>query len=399
MRVWTADMHVLIAASPCATLSARRACECAQQAWASVRPDDSLVVRPVSDGRPNDEGLSGVHEVIGGVEVAPSVIDYSMCVEESPVLERARETVHIWRSDSSVLIDCTAIARLNGGVPAQSATLSSDFLGAELVWAQREGLSEAIIALPALSDINDMGRGMLSVLSGIPVPAAAAHESDFLSRAVVTAREKLGAMRLIVLAADAQRLTGFSGIARTHMRYGLDPRAAQDLDAHIGEYADTLVEAYEKTLGRRRFLTASDSPSPRGEYAGAGGGLAFAVQCLGGALYSVGDLTVRSRLSAQIKEADLLIYISGAIEADLPSGLLAALDIAEADPPVVLVYDYGAIAKGELANLGLSGAYELRPHLSFLGGTSSSNSDKSAGHDVGELLGQRIAAVARTWGW
>ncbi|MBR6459003.1 MAG: glycerate kinase, partial [Actinomycetaceae bacterium] len=222
---------------------------------------------------------------------------------------------------------------------------------------------------------------------------------EWLVSAVAAAREKLGTMRLIVLAANAQRLTGFSGIARAHMRYGLESQTAQDLDARIGEYAQSLADAYEKTLGRSRFLSASESPNPRGEYAGAGGGLAFVIQCLGGALYSVGDLTVRSRLSAQIKEADLLLYISGAIEADLPSGPLAALDVADTDPPVVLVYDYGAIAKGELKQLGLSGAYELRPHLSFLEGTSPSHLDKNAGHEAEEALTQRVASVARTWGW
>lgn len=387
-------MKVLIAASPFAALSARRVCELAQQAWQSVRPDDELIVRPVSDGRPNTCGLSGLHEVIGGVEVASGEVNYSLCVEDSPSVARARESVHIWRSDTSVLFDYTTIARYTG-----VGNLSSDFIGAELLWAQREELREVIIALPALCDIGDVGRGMLSVLSGIPVPATTENESDFLTRAVAAAREKLGTIRLTVLAADAQRLTGFSGIARAHIRYGLDPKVAQDLDAHIGEYADTLVEAYEKSLGRSRFLTASESPSPRGEYAGVGGGLAFVIQCLGGALYSVGDLTVRSRLALQIKEADLLVYISGAIEADLPSGLLAALDVADNDPPLVLIYDYGAIAKGELRQLGLSGAYEVRPHLAFLEGTSPSRLDESTGQEVEEALSGRITSLARTWGW
>lgn len=392
-------MKILIAASPFATLSARRACDIAAQAWASVRPDDSLIARPVSDGRPNTRGFSGLHEVIGGVEVAPSEVDYSLCAEDSAGVARACEATHMWRSDSSALIDCTLIARLRAGEQAQACAMSSDFLGAELLWAKREGLSEVIIALPALSDIDDLGRGMLSVLSGVPLPSSAVDESDFLIRAVAAAREKLGAMRLVVLAADAQRLTGFSGVARAHMRYGLDSQVAQDLDARIGEYADFLVEAYEKSLGSSLFLSANESPSPRGEYAGVGGGLAFVIQCLGGALYSVGDLTVRSRLSTQIRESDLVVYVSGAIEADLPSGLLAALDIADNEPPVVLVYDYGAIAKGELKQLGLSGAYELRPHLSFLERTSPSDSDESAGQDLEEALTQRIATVARTWGW
>lgn len=388
-------MKVLVAASPFATLSARQVCDIAAQAWASARPEDSLVVRPVSDGRPNDRGLSGLHEVIGGVEVTPSEVDYSLCDEDSASLARAREGTHIWRSDSSALIDCTAIARLRAGKGPQVSAMSSDFLGAELLWAKHEGLSEVVIALPALSDIGDLGRGMLRVLSD----AEEENNSTFLTYAVASAREKLGAMRLVVLAADAQRLTGFSGVARAYMRYGLDPQDAQNLDASIGEYADFLVEAYEKSLGSSLFLTANESPSPRGEYAGAGSGLAFAIQCLGGALYSVGDLTVRSRLSTQMKEAELIVYISGAIEADLPSGLLAALDIADNDPPVVLVYDYGAIAKGELANLGLSGAYELRPHLSFLEGTSPSNLDESAGQEIGETLSRRIMSLARTWGW
>lgn len=394
-------MKVLIVASPFASLSAREVCAIAEKAWISVRADDELIVRPVSDGRPNMCGFSGLHEVIGGAEVSPSEVDYSMCDEGSAEvhrgLGRARENLHIWRSDSAALIDCTAVASYTG-----SGDMSSDFLGAELLWARRAGLREVIIALPSESDIADLGKGMLRVLAG---ESGSDNNSvsdfcdvDSCAKALAEARKQLEGMRLVVLAANAQRLTGFSGIARTRMRHGLDSQVAQDLDSVIGEYADTLAWAHKQTLGRSHFLDVPENPDMRGEYAGAGGGVAFALQCLGSRLYSVGDMSVRSRLAEQIKNVDVLVYISGAIEADLPSGLLAALDVAQAEPPVVLIYDYGAIAKGELRQLGLSGAYELRPHLAFLHDASPS-SGESAGESPQEPLAERVMSVAQTWGW
>ena len=62
--------------------------------------------------------------------------------------------------------------------------------------------------------------------------------------------------------------------------------------------------------------------------------------------------------------------------------------------PVVVVYDSGALRKGELPSLGLNGAYELRPDFAF--------EPPEAIDEFGRLqpiLFDMMTRVARTWGW
>ena len=81
---------------------------------------------------------------------------------------------------------------------------------------------------------------------------------------------------------------------------------------------------------------------------------------------------------------------------ELPGGAAGAIRRAqEAGLPVVLVYDCGSLRRGELAGLGLNGAYEMRPERSFLDEPETPESAAA----VRDRLGEAIRTVARTWGW
>lgn len=372
-------MKVVLLAAPIEALTAKQAADVAQAAWFEERPNDDLDVFIVSDGRPPRGGGSGLAEVIGGL----------------PVLGEAEDTPHIWRTDTQVLLDYTEILGFSPDSEREETT--SRIVGRDMVWAAAEGLREAIVALPGPSPVSDLGRAMLEVLAGGEGEMAgnasgAAGSGDELADLLRAARAGLGSLRVSVLAADMQRLTGFEGLARMWMRRaGLSPAEAQQRDRDIGEAVDALRVAARS--GTVRFL--DEGPDPRGVYAGAGGGVAFALQALGARVMSVGDVSVRARLAEPISHADLVVYLAGRIEADLPSGLLAAISLTCEGVPVVLMYDHGGIEKTELSNLALAGAHELRPHLAFMpAGPALATAD-----EMRAILARRTHAVARTWGY
>ena len=390
-------MKVLLAAGPLEGLSATRVRAIAEAAWRQARPEDSVVARIVSDGQPVPGGSSGLAEVIGGEPVTPA--DGSQ--------------PHIWRTDTQALLDYTSL--LADG--SQHGPGSSEIVGTDLLWAGRQGITNVVIALPGPSCVEDLGFGILAGLGvatpSLQVPAdggfPAKPDASELAEALSGAREALGSLRMSVIAGAEQHLTGFHGLARSRMlRAGLAGRReagqavaesaqAQARDARVGELVEALARARRADLaGVVGARLLGSGPDPRGPYAGAGGGTAFMLECLGARLYPVGDVTVRARLAADIAEAELLVYVASAVEATLPSGLLAAAELAGEAIPVVLVCDHGGFEAGELRSLPIAGAYELRPHLAFLPEDGAERADAA---ELAELLAQRTRVVARTWAY
>lgn len=412
-------MRVLLAAGPLDGLSAAEVRSIAARAWQQARPEDDVVARIVSDGRPVRGASSALEEVIGGA-----------AVERAGDARLRTARAHIWRTDSQVLLDYTSVLAADRGrrivdgpgnchpdAEGSARSHSSEIIGEDLRWAASEAIAHAVIALPGPSRAADLGFGILEGL-GQRLPGlralvegdlSGALEMPELAKALGNARQALGTLRMTVLAADEQRLTGLHGLARSSMmraslagrRTGGDALAesmrAQRRDAQIGQIVDQLAEAADSSgAGKAIARLLGTGPDPRGSYAGAGGGAAFMLQCLGARLYPVGDVTVRSRLEGDIAEAELLVYIASTVEADLPSGLLAACEMAGEAIPVVLICDRGGFEAGELRHLPIAGAYELRPHLAFM------PEDAEGAVDAGELaalLAERTRAVARTWAY
>ena len=295
-------------------------------------------------------------------------------------------------------------------------------LGEDIAWALGRGVDEIVVALGVPGGIGDLGVGMIRAIAqtrraagpesgsrqadgsrkadgssglaktaGRPGVVAAADVAD-LAGLVADARAALGTVCLSVVVGGRQRLMGMSGLARAWMREGLDGRRAQDVERRVGEAADRLVRAANATPGRD---LAGRSLSARGPHSGAGGGLALGLEALGGRIVPVGDL-VHSSLEGWAEGADLCVYVCGQVGEELPGGAAGAIRRAqEAGLPVVLVYDCGALRRGELAGLGLNGAYEMRPERSFLDEPETPESAAA----VRDRLGDAIRAVAGTWGW
>lgn len=387
-------MRIALAASPLPGLRASAVCDVAREAWLSERPWDSLRCRPASDGVASAYSESGVYELLGLDEL----------VERGGPLRRFAGV-----SQKKIALDW--IESLPGPFCGDSTVLGED-----IAWALGRGVDEIVVALGVPGGIGDLGVGMIRAIAqtrraagpesgsrkadgssslaktaGRPGVVAAADVAD-LAGLVADARAALGTVCLSVVVGGRQRLMGMSGLARAWMREGLDGRRAQDVERRVGEAADRLVRAANATPGRD---LAGRSLSARGPHSGAGGGLALGLEALGGRIVPVGDL-VHSSLEGWAEGADLCVYVCGQVGEELPGGAAGAIRRAqEAGLPVVLVYDCGALRRGELAGLGLNGAYEMRPERSFLDEPETPESAAA----VRDRLGDAIRAVAGTWGW
>lgn len=387
-------MRIALAASPLPGLRASAVCDVAREAWQSERPRDSLRCRPTSDGVASAYSESGVYELLGLDEL----------VERGGPLRRFAGV-----SQRKIAFDW--IESLPGPFGGNSTALGED-----IEWALGRGVDEIVVALGVPGGIGDLGVGMIGAIaqarrgagqedgsrraggaaglgktSEKPDVVEAADVAD-LAGLVADARAAVGTVCLSVVVGGRQRLMGMSGLARAWMREGLDGRRAQDAERRIGEAADRLVRAANATPGKD---LAGRRLSTRGPHSGAGGGLALGLEAVGGRIVPVGDV-VHSSLEGWAEGADLCVYVCGRVGDELPGGAAGAIRRAqEAGLPVVLVYDCGSLRRGELAGLGLNGAYEMRPERSFLDEPETPESAAA----VRDRLGEAIRTVARTWGW
>ena len=390
-------MRVALAASPLPGLRASTVCHVAREAWRSERPRDSLRCRPTSDGVASAYSESGVYELLGLDEL----------VERGGPLRRFAGV-----SQKKIAFDW--IESLPGPFGGDSTALGED-----IAWALGRGVDEIVVALGVPGGIGDLGVGMIGAIAqarrgtgqedgsrragesrraggaaglGNTSEKPDVAEAADLAGLVADARAAVGTVCLSVVVGGRQRLMGMSGLARAWMREGLDGRRAQDAERSIGEAADRLVRAANATPGKD---LAGRRLSTRGPHSGAGGGLALGLEAVGGRIVPVGDV-VHSSLEGWAEGADLCVYVCGRVGDELPGGAAGAIRRAqEAGLPVVLVYDCGSLRRGELAGLGLNGAYEMRPERSFLDEPETPESAAA----VRDRLGEAIRTVARTWGW
>ncbi|MFC2267827.1 MAG: glycerate kinase, partial [Peptidiphaga sp.] len=133
----------------------------------------------------------------------------------------------------------------------------------------------------------------------------------------------------------------------------------------------------------------------RGPYAGAGGGAAFGLRIVGARVLPVRE-AVAVALEGWASQADLCLYVSGAVGESPPGGLDAAVACAARRAvPLVLVCDSASLQRSELARLGLNGVYEIRPGRAF---DDAPETPATAAGMAGALT-DAVARVAGTWGW
>lgn len=374
-------MRVVLAGSALPGLRPSQTLQILTDAWQAERPGDTLDAFAVSDGAPQPYVGSGLDDVLA------SGVDQESRGEGS-------ERRFAYFREQAIIIDYSDVF---AGLPREGS-LTSAIVGEDLLWAAKRA-SHVIVALPHTGCIADGGIAMVQQLAtgtaprtrhgdayGQGIPA----RQDLIARWVRAAREALRGLSITVLAPAEQQLVGFGGVARAWMVQGLPADLAQAYEKELGSIAALLADAgaESQSLG-----LLSTPPSARDVYSGVGG-IGFALSVLGARIYPVGDLTVRPQLGSVIEQADLVVYACGAIGEDLPSGLAVAINEARrVGCAIVVIYETGSLRKGELARLGIHGAYALRE------GFSDGDTRVDGIADVAERLATVSRSVAHTWGW
>lgn len=237
---------------------------------------------------------------------------------------------------------------------SQSWGADSTVLGVALREALGRAPARVIVNLP-VRVFPDLGRSMMRELgvSGVPELAGL-----------------LSGLDLVVTGASDQPLLGVNGLPRWLDRHGeMSAEEAQQLEVDLGS---SLPSPARTTL-----LEALDAKSPT---AGLGGGASLVLQAAGARFAWAGDIVARA-VAPQLTGADLVVYVTGEIELDLPRSLFTISEIAARDAlPVLVVYGEGRLLRHELARFGLSGSYSYA----------------SEGEGL-EALSRAMGPIAQTW--
>jgi glycerate kinase len=344
--------------------------------WTSTRPDDSIVVHPMSDGGAGF--LETLTAVLGG--------------EREAVLARgpwgAQVPTEWLRVGRTAYVEAAPL--LGDPVSPDAARLaaegSSAGVGDVILAAVRAGVGRVVLGVGRVGT-HDGGVGALRALGG-------AVDDTPVDEVVRAAAEVLRGVEVLVAAAAREPLVGLSGAgAALAGRPGIDAAAAQERELTLAG----LVARIEQVAPRRPSLLAQEAADQvrgsRRPHAGAGGGVAFALASVGARVLPGAEVAaVETGLTEAATQTDLVLTAAGvldggALDDGVPGAVgrvaLAALIPAVAVAPTVIV------SRRELSGTGLEAVYPLQDPAAPGRPTPSS--------DLASALSVRASRVARTW--
>lgn len=391
-------MRVLIAPdSFSGTLTATQAAEAIAAGWRHSAPEDELTLMPLSDGGPGF--LDVASAAIGGDVVLATVSDPLGRPVPAAILlvdgDHGR-TAYVESAQAAGL----HLLDANERTPALTSTWG---VGELVDLAEREGAGRIVIGLGG-SATNDAGAGLLSVLGAGPAQALA-RGGAALAEVTVT---DLGGLREVrhrfrgvevVIASDIENpLLGFKGASAVFSpQKGATPEVAQQLEAALGHFAETVARALGSSVAPHEpfgldLLTGKPRRPEKDPGAGAGGGLGYALMLLGGHRVSgVEEVLDAVGFEEAARTHDLVITGEGCLDWQSLSGTVvsgvAGSALAAATPTVVIAGQV-MVGRRETMGLGVSGCYAVAETLPEV---------EAAMADPVGTLQARAARVATTW--
>lgn len=367
-------MRVLIAPdSFTGTLDAVEAAKAIADGWQRTAPDDSLVLRPMSDGGPGFVDV--VAEALGGKIRQVSVTDPSG--DEVPAeFALVGDTAYI-----EVAQACGLHLVPEGERDPEHAT--SFGVGQLIKAAVKTGASTIVVGLGGTAT-NDAGAGALAALGATadgPLDAGGMPLRRVTQVDLQPARDAVEGVELIAATDVDNPLLGLRGCSRN---YAPQKGASEEQVMRL----EGALEAFHEVVGRQ-----PDGKDPAVALgAGAGGGLGYALMLLG-AKRVPGISTVMNivHLPDLVADSDLVITGEGrfdwqSLRGKVVSGV-SSLALANAKPCVVVAGDV-AIGRREFSGVGVAAAYSTSD---LAGGAEQSMADPHAS------LSEVSARVARTW--
>jgi glycerate 2-kinase len=359
-------VRVLVAPDKFAgTLSAVEAAEAIAEGWRRTAPDDELDLVPMSDGGPGFVDV--LHEALGGELLAVTVRGPHGAPTPATVLV-ANDTAYVESAQACGL-------HLTGGEGAEDATTYG--VGELVAAAVAAGASTVVVGLGG-SGTNDGGAGLLAALGAtadVPLDAGAAGLDGVTSVEVASARDRVGAVRLVAATDVDSPLTGLFGATKT---FGPQKGIAEERLPVV----DGWLEQYAAALDRRLALEKG---------AGAAGGLGHALLVLGATREpGVALVSDAVRLAERARAADLVVTGEGAFDyssraGKVPHGVATVAE--EALRPCVVLAGKVLIGSREMRALGIESAYSL---VDLVG-------EERAFSEPAEALRELAARTARTW--
>ena len=363
------------------TLSAAEAAEAMALGWLRLRPEDSVITLPQSDGGPGF--VSALNGALGG-EIHTELV--------SDPLGRTLEASWLFVGDTAYIESASACGSHLLADDERNPALTSTFGVGQLVAAAiAAGARRVVVGLGGTAT-NDAGAGLLAALgataqngAGEDITHALASGGlglrDIASVDISVVSDLLRGVTIEVATDVDNPLLGLRGATNTFgPQKGANTDLVMQLEGSLQHFADV--------LGRR-----PDGKSAAVALgAGAAGGLGFALLHVG-AIRSAGIDRIMefSGLNAALKTADLVITGEGSFDWQSLSGKVvtgvarAALDLGVA---VVVVAGQVDLGRREWQSIGVHGVYSL---VDMVGETEAFANAASA-------LSDALERVARTWG-
>ncbi len=383
-------MQVLIAPDKFAgTLTAAEAAEAMRRGWGRRRPDDDLLLAPMSDGGPGF--VDALHAALGGQLHALTVT--------GPLGQPTPATLLLVRRRSSDAGDPTTAttAYVESAQACGLALLPRDTTGAgpevdvaeaastlgvgELVAAAVDaGADEVVIGLGG-SGTNDGGAGMLAALG------AAGEPPDALTGGAAS----LATLTAVDLDPVRARLAGRVLIAATDVTNPLlGLRGATNIYGPQKGLSSERLFAADGALSRFAHLVDRSTADAPG--AGAAGGLGYALLVLGARQRPGIDVVAQaSGFGERLAGADLVLTGEGKLDPQTFTGKVVAGVAglaAGAGVPCVALAGRLEVGSRELRAAGVDGAY----------GMVDAFGERRALDDPADALADLAERVARTWG-
>lgn len=382
-------MHVLIVPDSFAGLPSPRAAEAIATGWSRAAPHDLLACLPTSDGGPGF-----VHAVASSVRGRLEAV-----VTTDPLGRQVPATILVAPGEGgpTAYVEAAQAAGLHllAGPERDPMRTTSAGVGRLVVAALDLGARRIVVGVGGLGT-NDAGAGLLAEL-GVGTAEQLARGGAALAgmaladvRGLGAARERLGAVELVVATDVASPLLGLRGTSAVFAgRMGATDRQAQQLEGALGHFADLVARAHPP---RTDLLTGDPIRLERAPGAGAGGGVGYALQLLGARQVDGPDAVLDAGGFDRLAEAsDLVVAGCGVFgwESLQASPALTVSRRAERlGVPAVLVAGESVLSRREVMEAGLSGVYTPVGRR----GPGPSGPDDPAGR-----LTALAARVARTW--
>lgn len=336
------------------TLTASEACSAIAEGWRRSRPDDVLVLCPMSDGGP---GFLDVLQADGAGRSVAVEVPHPLAGVSARANGPNGLLAEILVRPEAVYVEAASacgLALTGRDHPTEASSYGLGVVLAHAAQAARETGSGRIVMGVGGTGTTDGGAGLLAALGATadaPLDAGGAGLRGVRELSLDAAREALGGVDLVLATDVDSPLLGPRGAAHGFAEQkGATTDQVQDLEDALADYSAALPRAGQKhpalMLG-----------------AGAGGGIGVAMLALG-ARREPGIEFVREAvgLDAKIAASDVVVTGEGRMDWQTLSGKVvsgvAAAAVAGARPCVALAGEV-LLGRRELAAVGISAAYPV----------------------------------------